>query len=167
MAGLIKTILCLKHRAIPATLHFTSPNPELHLDRGPFVVRSEYGPWEWDGTPARGSQLVRCGWHQRACRLGRGTGGFGTSPSRPVRRCCCCRLEPPRRCNSHALPWPPNCPAQTTSSLPDVAYTLARRRKENIRMAAVVHDRQDAAAVLAASEHDNVFVGESVQSNRI
>jgi len=50
MAGLIKTILCLKHRAIPATLHFTSPNPEMHIDRGPFVVRSEYGPWEWDGT---------------------------------------------------------------------------------------------------------------------
>ena len=50
MAGLIKTILCLKHRAIPATLHYTSPNPEMHLDRGPFVVRSEYGPWEWDGV---------------------------------------------------------------------------------------------------------------------
>ena len=48
--------------------------------------------------------------------------------------------------------------------LPDVAYTLARRRKENIRMAAVVNDRQDAAAVLGAAEHDNMFVGESVQS---
>ena len=46
-------------------------------------------------------------------------------------------------------------------SLPDVAYTLARRRKENVRMAAVVNDRQDAAAVLGAPEHDNVFVGES------
>ena len=54
IAGLIKTILCLKHRAIPATLHFTSPNPELHLDRGPFVVRSEYGPWEWDGVRRAG-----------------------------------------------------------------------------------------------------------------
>ena len=31
IAGLIKTILCLKHRAIPATLHYTSPNPELHM----------------------------------------------------------------------------------------------------------------------------------------
>ena len=30
MAGFIKTILCLKHRAIPATLHYTSPNPEMH-----------------------------------------------------------------------------------------------------------------------------------------
>ena len=54
IASLIKTILCLKHRAIPGTLHFTSPNPELHLDRGPFVVRSEYGPWEWDGVRRAG-----------------------------------------------------------------------------------------------------------------
>ena len=50
IASLIKSILCLKHRAIPATLHYTSPNPELHLDKGPFRVRSEYGPWEWDGV---------------------------------------------------------------------------------------------------------------------
>ena len=54
IAGLIKTILCLEHQAIPGTLHYTSPNPELHLDRGPFVVRSEYGPWEWDGTRRAG-----------------------------------------------------------------------------------------------------------------
>jgi phthiocerol/phenolphthiocerol synthesis type-I polyketide synthase E len=49
-------------------------------------------------------------------------------------------------------------------SLPDVAYTLTGRRKENLRMAAVVADQQDAAAVLGTPEHDNVFVGESVQN---
>ena len=38
IAGLIKTILCLKHRAIPATLHYTRPNPELRLDKTPFTV---------------------------------------------------------------------------------------------------------------------------------
>ncbi len=54
IAGLIKAILCLEHKALPATLHYTSPNPELHLDRGPFVVRGEYGPWEWDGVRRAG-----------------------------------------------------------------------------------------------------------------
>ena len=44
IAGLIKTILCLKNRAIPATLHYTTPNPALNLERGPFVVQSEYDP---------------------------------------------------------------------------------------------------------------------------
>lgn len=43
----------------------------------------------------------------------------------------------------------------------DVAHTLTRRRKHNITMAAVVHDREHAVKVLRAAEHDNVFVGES------
>ncbi len=75
IAGLIKTILCLKNKAIPATLHFTSPNPELRLDQSPFVVQSKYGPWETDGVrPGRG-ELVRGRRHQRPRRGGTGTRG--------------------------------------------------------------------------------------------
>ena len=54
IAGLIKTILCLKNRAIPSTLHFTRPNPELHLDESPFTVATEYGPWECVGVRRAG-----------------------------------------------------------------------------------------------------------------
>ena len=35
VAGLVKTILCLKNKAIPPTVHYTAPNPELHLDTTP------------------------------------------------------------------------------------------------------------------------------------
>ena len=45
-------------------------------------------------------------------------------------------------------------------NLADVAYTLGRRRKEKIRMAAVVNDEQHARTVLETAENDNVFVGE-------
>ena len=124
MAGLIKTILCLKHRAIPATLHYTSPNPELHLDRGPFVVRSEYGPWEWDGVRRAGVSSFGVGGTNAHVVLEEAPAVSAHLPSSPVRRCCCCRLEPPRRCSSRAPPWPPNCPARTRPNLPDVAYTL-------------------------------------------
>ncbi len=47
-------------------------------------------------------------------------------------------------------------------NLSDVAFTLAGRRKDNIRTVAVVNDRQHAADVLRTSEHDNVFIGDSV-----
>ena len=83
IAGLIKTILCLKHRAIPATLHFTSPNPELHLDRGPFTVQSDYGPWECGRSAPGRRQLIRRGRYQRARRRRRGT---GTSRARRAAR---------------------------------------------------------------------------------
>lgn len=32
MAGLIKAVLCLKHRAVPANLHFDTPNPNIDFD---------------------------------------------------------------------------------------------------------------------------------------
>ncbi len=32
MAGIVKTILCLKHRAVPANLHFDTPNPNIDFD---------------------------------------------------------------------------------------------------------------------------------------
>ena len=48
--------------------------------------------------------------------------------------------------------WPPNSRglARKSVKLPDVAFTLAGRRPYDVRMAAVVADRADAAAVLTA-----------------
>ena len=48
--------------------------------------------------------------------------------------------------------------------LSDVAFTLAGRRAEKRRAAAVVHSHEQAARVLEADEHDNVFEGESVDA---
>jgi amino acid adenylation domain-containing protein len=54
IAGLIKTILALKHRQLPASLHFESPNPKLGLENSPFVVNAALTPWEPPaGTPRR------------------------------------------------------------------------------------------------------------------
>jgi phthiocerol/phenolphthiocerol synthesis type-I polyketide synthase E len=164
VTGLVKAILCLKNRAIPATLHFTGPNPELHLDRGPFVVQSDYGPWEWDGVLRAGVSSFGVG----------GTNAHVVVEEAPAVPVC---DSPP---GTQVL----RLSARTTEALndfrsalaselsrpdvvemSDVAFTLAGRRTETIRMAAVVHDQQDAAAVLRASEHDNVFVGESVENS--
>jgi phthiocerol/phenolphthiocerol synthesis type-I polyketide synthase E len=168
MAGLIKAILCLKHRAIPATVNYTSPNPELHLDRGPFVVRSEYGPWECDDIRRAGVSSFGVG----------GTNAHVVLEEAPVEAppVSAPIIEPGPQVlllsarTAEALQQSRFALAAELSgsdevALPDVAYTLARRRKENLRMAAVVNDRQDVAAVLAAEEHDNVFLGESVPSN--
>ena len=111
IAGLIKTILCLKHRAIPGTLHFTSPNPELHLDRGPFVVRSEYGPWEWDGVRRAGVSSFGVG-GTNAMLSSKKRRRFRRLTSNLALRCSCCRPELPRPWQSHAPPLPPSCPAR-------------------------------------------------------
>ena len=45
VAGLIKAALALRHREIPATLHFTAANPKCELETSPFKVNSELVPW--------------------------------------------------------------------------------------------------------------------------
>ncbi len=45
VAGLIKTALALRHGVIPATVHFTSPNPALDLANSPFYVVGSKLDW--------------------------------------------------------------------------------------------------------------------------
>ena len=162
IASLIKAILCLKHRAIPATLHYTSPNPELHLDQSPFRVRSEYGPWEWDGVLRAGVSSFGVGGTnahlvlEEAPRVPASTPQPGPQVLLMSARSTDA-LEQSRKSLAAEL-------TEGDANLVDVAYTLTRRRKDNVRMAAVVKDQQDAIAVLEAGEHDNVFIGESASS---
>lgn len=54
VAGLIKTALALKHREIPASLHFKNPNPEVDFGGGPFYVNTDLKEWKQNGnTPLR------------------------------------------------------------------------------------------------------------------
>ena len=50
---MIKTVLALHHKVIPATLHFEAPNPKLELTNTPFYVSAETKKWEARGTPRR------------------------------------------------------------------------------------------------------------------
>ncbi|MDQ1353567.1 MAG: hypothetical protein QG657_3873 [Acidobacteriota bacterium] len=53
VAGFIKTVLALKHRLIPPSLNFESPNPKLDLDNSPFYVNTIPKKWENHGFPLR------------------------------------------------------------------------------------------------------------------
>jgi 3-oxoacyl-(acyl-carrier-protein) synthase/thioesterase domain-containing protein/acyl carrier protein len=53
IAGLIKTILVLKHRKIPPTLHFTQCNPLIDLSEGSFSVNTQLEEWKENPWPRR------------------------------------------------------------------------------------------------------------------
>ncbi|UCH95067.1 MAG: amino acid adenylation domain-containing protein [Candidatus Aminicenantes bacterium] len=53
IAALIKTVLALKHRLIPPTLHFHSPNPKIDFESSPFYVNTELAEWKRSGSPLR------------------------------------------------------------------------------------------------------------------
>lgn len=53
VVGFMKTVLALHHRALPASLHFETPNPQLDLPNSPFFVNTELRPWQSQGSPRR------------------------------------------------------------------------------------------------------------------
>lgn len=53
VTGLIKTVLALKHKQIPPSLHFTSPNPEIDFANSPFYVNIQLAEWQSNGIPRR------------------------------------------------------------------------------------------------------------------
>ena len=53
VASLIKTVLMLKYRRLPPTLHFESPNPGIDFENSPFFVNTELKEWRSDGHPLR------------------------------------------------------------------------------------------------------------------
>lgn len=170
IASLIKTILCLKHRAIPATLHYTSPNPELHLDDGPFRIRGEYGPWETEqsvrragvssfGVGGTNAHVIVEEWPEESAQPAPRPGPQVLLLSARTAEA----LQQGRSDLAEELGSARDDGSDTdAANLTDVAYTLARRKPENLRLAAVVADRADAAAVLGAEESENVFIGEGV-----
>jgi myxalamid-type polyketide synthase MxaB len=52
IAGLIKVALALKHKQIPPSLHFTTPNPQIDWANLPLRVQTQLAPWPTGATPA-------------------------------------------------------------------------------------------------------------------
>ena len=53
VAGFIKTVLALKHKKIPPSLHFQKPNPKIDFKNSAFYVNTELSPWKNDKYPLR------------------------------------------------------------------------------------------------------------------
>ncbi|AUB43294.1 Non-ribosomal peptide synthetase component F (plasmid) [Nostoc flagelliforme CCNUN1] len=53
VAGLIKTVLALKHGLLPPSLHFEEPNPQIDFDNSPFYVNTELSQWKVNNGPRR------------------------------------------------------------------------------------------------------------------
>src|SRR5205085_11147051 len=52
-AGLIKTIMAMRHGQLPATVNCDEPNPAIDFASSPFFVNRELRDWERAGGPRR------------------------------------------------------------------------------------------------------------------
>lgn len=85
VAGLIKTILMLKHKLVPASLHFERPNPEIDFASSPFYVSTELSEWKQGPTPRRaGVSSFGIGGTNAHVILEEAPASEGSGPSRPA-----------------------------------------------------------------------------------
>jgi acyl transferase domain-containing protein/thioesterase domain-containing protein/acyl carrier protein len=53
ITGLIKIVMALKHKQIPASLHYETPNPQIDFGNSPFFVNTSLREWEPPSHPRR------------------------------------------------------------------------------------------------------------------
>jgi phthiocerol/phenolphthiocerol synthesis type-I polyketide synthase E len=143
--ALIKATLALKHEAIPASLHFERPNPELALESSPFFVNTTHRPWPRGGVPRRaGVSSFGIGGTNAHVVLEEGPAPRPGEPGRPWQlltlsaRTGQALAQAAERLAVHLDTNP-------GEELADVAFTLAaRRRAFEQRRAVVCVDRADA-----------------------
>jgi phthiocerol/phenolphthiocerol synthesis type-I polyketide synthase E len=153
VAGLIKTVLALKHQQIPPSLNFHQPNTNIDFDNSPFYVNSKLSEWKSDGRPRRaGVSSFGIGGTNAHVILQEAPQGEPSGPSRPHQL-----LVLSAKTNSALDAATRNLAAflkgHPDLNLADAAFTLQTgRRAFNHRRAIVCHDVEDAVSVLESAD---------------
>jgi acyl transferase domain-containing protein/acyl-CoA synthetase (AMP-forming)/AMP-acid ligase II/acyl carrier protein len=168
MAGLIKVALAMKHQAIPASLHFQKPNPQIPFDRLPLRVQQTLSPWpEKTGRRLAGVSSFGFG----------GTNAHVIVEEAP-------RFDLPSRTDevaggAYLLPLSARSPealralahsyrevletAETAPTLHDLCYSASLRRgHHDNRLAVVVRSREELRQRLDAFVQDDTPTGAAI-----
>jgi amino acid adenylation domain-containing protein/non-ribosomal peptide synthase protein (TIGR01720 family) len=149
IAGLIKTVLALRHRTIPPHLHFKEASPHLCLDEIPARIPVEPIPWpRANGTRVAGVSSFGLGGTNAHVVVAEAEAGVSTSASRSW-QLLCVSANTRTALDAAALRLVRHLRDTPEVSLPDVAYTLQTGRKAFVwRRALVCRDRDEAIAAL-------------------
>lgn len=160
VAGLIKTVLALRHGVIPPSLHFSEPNPEIDFGTSPFRVVARAEEWRPEGMPRRaGVSSFSVGGTNAHVVLEQppaetrsgGTPSTGGPYVLPLSAKTPTALEAVTARLAERLRAEPDMP------LADVAWTLQTGRRElPYRRIAIVSDTADAVRVLAGEEPERL-----------
>jgi len=149
VAGFVKAVQSLRHREIPPSLHFRSPNPEIDFDASPFFVNAELRPWTVSGHPRRaGVSSFGIGGTNAHVILEEAPAPLPAGPARPVHVLALTARTPAAldRASENLAAW---LEANPDVSLADVAFTLqVGRRPFRHRRVLLAYDASDALGAL-------------------
>ncbi len=167
IAGLIKTALALKHKLLPASIHFERPNAKIDFDNSPFYVNAKLAQWPSGPTPRRaGVSSFGIGGTNAHVILEEGPIAEASGPARPWQllvlsaKTTTALEAAARNLATHLRDHP-------DFTLADVAYTLqVGRRRFGHRRAVVCRDARNAVDMLESSDPKLVMTVHSEQEDR-
>ncbi|MEW6496758.1 MAG: condensation domain-containing protein, partial [Cyanobacteriota bacterium] len=158
VASLIKTVLALKHKLLPPSLHFQQPNPQIDFANSPFYVNTKLREWNIGKTSRRaGVSSIGIGGTNAHVVLEEAPSTGASEPSRPwqllvLSAKTSSALESTTANLAKYLKQHPDL------NLADVAYTLKVGRKAfSHRRILVCHDLDDAVRALEVADSKRVF----------
>jgi acyl transferase domain-containing protein len=162
VTGLIKTVLALKHKQIPPSLHFQKPNPQIDFANSPFYVNTKLSEWKTNGTPRRaGVSSFGIGGTNAHVILEEApvveTGNFPSLQSRPW-QLLLLSAKTSTALDTATSQLRDYLEQNLDTSLPDVAYTLqVGRQAFDYRRIMICHDRDDAIKSLNSQDPQRTF----------
>ena len=167
VAGIIKTVLALKHRQLPPTLHFKEANPEIDFAKTPFYVNTRLLDWTSNGPRRAGVMATGMGGTNAYVVLEQApeSAAATSSASGPQLLVLSAKTETALEQATHRLRE--FLDREPLANLSDVAYTLQVGRKAfPHRRAVVCIDRQDAIAALSDANSKRVLSRRTDESSR-
>ena len=167
IAGLIKTVLALKHRLIPPSLNFEYPNPQIAFEESPFYVNTALSRWEVVDVPRRaGVSAFGVGGTNAHVILEEAPAPEPVAPSRPW------QLLPLSARTATALKTAAanlagHLKRSSALNLADVAYTLQTGRKPfTHRLALLCRDIHGAVDALERMDDEQVLTAVASSEKR-
>lgn len=158
VAGLIKTVLALRSKQIPATLHYTKPNPQINFSESPFFVVDKTRDWEQDSAHPRRAAVssLGIGGTNAHAILEESTDEITTGPSRPVQlilqsaRTTSALRTAKENLKNHLKQYP-------ETNIADLAYTHVFGRKDFEARQVIIAENSSNAVVQTIEEANSNF----------
>jgi acyl transferase domain-containing protein/acyl carrier protein len=158
-AGLVKTILALKHGLLPPSLHLESPHPNIDIANSPFYVNDKLSEWKRNGTPRRaGVSCFGIGGTNAHIVLEEAPPAEESGDSRPY-QLVTLSAQSPSALETMTVNLAAHLRQHPELDLPDVAYTLGvgRRAFSFRRMVVGGKSDDDAVRALETMDQQRVF----------
>ncbi|MFL6118932.1 SDR family NAD(P)-dependent oxidoreductase [Actinophytocola sp.] len=166
VAGLIKTVLALRHRQIPPSVNYTEPNPEIDFESSPFRVNDTLTEWTGHAPLRAGVSSFGLGGANAHVVVEQAPASV-PAPAEPRWEVITLSARAEAALAEQAVRLGEFLGTRAEPDLADAAHTLRTGRREfEHRGAVVARDRADAAEVLREHTPGRFLVGRAADAPR-